>query len=66
VILLRAVELPDAREPVEVLSALRPIEHTLLPQAVRLIAQGKLRATPAVRGESSWSSPRPRDPRDRL
>ena len=46
VILQRAVELPDAREPGEVLSALRPIEHALLPQAVRLIAQGKLTRDP--------------------
>ncbi len=30
VILQRAVELPDAREPQEVLAALRPLEHALL------------------------------------
>ncbi len=40
VILQRAVELPDARDPAEVIEALRPIEHELLPQAVRLIARG--------------------------
>lgn len=46
VILQRAVELPDAREPDEVLRALRPLEHTLLPEAVRLIAKGALHADP--------------------
>jgi phosphoribosylglycinamide formyltransferase-1 len=42
VILQRAVDLPAAREPEEVLAALRPIEHELLPRAVRLIARGGL------------------------
>jgi phosphoribosylglycinamide formyltransferase-1 len=46
VILQRAVELPDAREPREVLAALRPLEHALLPEAVRLIAHGVLQADP--------------------
>ncbi|HEY4996708.1 MAG TPA: phosphoribosylglycinamide formyltransferase [Solirubrobacteraceae bacterium] len=46
VILQRAIELPDARDPEEVLRALRPIEHALLPQAVALAAQGALRADP--------------------
>lgn len=49
VILQRAVELPDAREPAEVLAALRPLEHTLLPQAVSLLAGGALRIDPANR-----------------
>ena len=44
VILQRAVELPDAREQDEVLSALRPLEHALLADAVRLFAQGALSA----------------------
>src|SRR5262245_52624010 len=44
VILQRAVELPDANEPEQVLAALRPIEPELLPRAVRLIAQGALRS----------------------
>jgi phosphoribosylglycinamide formyltransferase-1 len=43
VILQRAVELPDAREAAEVLAALRPLEHALLPEAVRLFAAGALR-----------------------
>jgi phosphoribosylglycinamide formyltransferase-1 len=42
VILQRAIELPDAREPEEVLAALRPLEHALLPEAVRLFARGAL------------------------
>ncbi|MGO9321616.1 MAG: phosphoribosylglycinamide formyltransferase [Solirubrobacteraceae bacterium] len=46
VILQRAVELPDAREPDDVLAALRPLEHELLPRAVALFARGALRADP--------------------
>jgi phosphoribosylglycinamide formyltransferase-1 len=42
VILQRALELPGAREPDEVLRALRPLEHSLLPEAVRLFAHGAL------------------------
>ena len=47
VILQGAVELLDAREPAEVLAALRPLEHTLLPRAVRLLARGAVSADPA-------------------
>jgi phosphoribosylglycinamide formyltransferase-1 len=43
VILQRALELPCAHDPEAVLAALRPLEHTLLPQAVRLFALGALR-----------------------
>jgi phosphoribosylglycinamide formyltransferase-1 len=46
VILQRAVELPSARDPDEVLRALRPLEHSLLPEAVRLFARGALSADP--------------------
>jgi phosphoribosylglycinamide formyltransferase 1 len=46
VICQRAIELPDARDPEEVLAALRPLEHTLLPEAVRLFARGALCADP--------------------
>ena len=46
VILQRAVELPGAREPDEVLAALRPLEHSLLAEAVRLFAHGALKADP--------------------
>ncbi len=46
VILQGAVELPDTRHPDELLAALRPIEHALLPQAVRLLARGALHVDP--------------------
>jgi phosphoribosylglycinamide formyltransferase-1 len=46
VILQAAAELPDAREPHEVLAALRPLEHGLLAQAVRLMARGAVRGDP--------------------
>jgi phosphoribosylglycinamide formyltransferase 1 len=46
VILQRAVELPSARDPEQVVAALRPLEHDLLPNAVRLIASGSLRSDP--------------------
>lgn len=42
VILQGALELPDAHDPDQVLAALRPIEHALLPEAVRLFARGAL------------------------
>lgn len=41
-----SVALPDATEPAEVLAALRPLEHTLLPRAVALIAAGAVRRDP--------------------
>jgi phosphoribosylglycinamide formyltransferase 1 len=47
VILQRAVELPDAREADDVLSALRPLEHALLPEAVRMFARGELEIDPS-------------------
>lgn len=46
VILQRAVELPDARSPGEVMERLQPVEHELLPEAVRLIAAGVVRVDP--------------------
>lgn len=46
VILQRAIELPRARDSAEVLNRLRPIEHELLPEAVRLIAQGAVSFAP--------------------
>jgi phosphoribosylglycinamide formyltransferase-1 len=48
VILQRAVELPDARDAEAVLERLHPIEHELLPEAVRLIARGAVRLDPAT------------------
>ena len=47
VILQRPVSLPSAGDPDEVLAALRPLEHTLLPEAVRLFARGALSRDPA-------------------
>lgn len=41
-----SLELPGARDPDEVLQALRPLEHSLLPDAVRLFARGALRGDP--------------------
>jgi phosphoribosylglycinamide formyltransferase-1 len=46
VILQRALELPAAHEVEEVHAALRPLEHALLAEAVRLYARGALRADP--------------------
>lgn len=43
VILQRAVEVPDARDPAEVLERLHAIEHQLLPEAVRLFGAGAVR-----------------------
>ncbi len=42
VILQKSVSLPGATDPAEVLAALRPLEHSLLPEAVRLFARGDL------------------------
>lgn len=47
IILQRALELPSARDPDEIHDLLRPIEHALLPQAVRLIARGAVARDPA-------------------
>jgi phosphoribosylglycinamide formyltransferase-1 len=49
IILQRAVEMPNATDPDAVHDALRPIEHELLCEAVRLVARG------AVRRESPGS-----------
>jgi phosphoribosylglycinamide formyltransferase 1 len=46
ILLQGAVELPDATEPGEVLAALRPLEHRLLPEAVALLAAGAVRREP--------------------
>ncbi len=62
IILQRAIELPGARDPEEVRVALRPLEHALLPEAVRLAARGALRLDPAnprrvLIGEPAGASP---------
>jgi phosphoribosylglycinamide formyltransferase-1 len=46
VILQRAIELPDVRDPDEVLARLHAIEHELLPEAVQLIAKGAISFDP--------------------
>jgi phosphoribosylglycinamide formyltransferase 1 len=46
VISQRAIELPDARDPEAVRAALRPLEHELLAEAVRLFAHGALKPDP--------------------
>ncbi|HEY1523551.1 MAG TPA: phosphoribosylglycinamide formyltransferase [Solirubrobacteraceae bacterium] len=47
IILQRATEIPDAQDPDSVLEQLQPIEHELLPEAVRLIAAGAVHVDPA-------------------
>jgi phosphoribosylglycinamide formyltransferase 1 len=47
IILQRAIDLPGATHADEVLTALRPLEHALLPDAVRLIAAGRAHRDPA-------------------
>ncbi len=46
VILQGPCVLADASDPVQVLEALRPLEHALLPEAVRLFARGALSRDP--------------------
>ena len=47
VLLQRAVELPGAADAGEVLRELHAVEHVLLPEAVRLLAAGRVRFDPA-------------------
>ena len=47
ILLQRAVELPDARDPAVVRARLRELEHALLPDAVRLLTRGAVRTDPA-------------------
>ena len=47
IILQRALDLPEATDPEAVRSALRPVEHELLCEAVRLIARDAVRIDPA-------------------
>ncbi len=47
VILQRAVDLPGVYRPEQVIAALRPLEHALLPEAVRLFARGALSRDPS-------------------
>jgi phosphoribosylglycinamide formyltransferase-1 len=47
IILQRALELPHARTSDDVLERLHAVEHELLPEAIRLIAAGRVRLDPA-------------------
>ncbi len=47
IVLQRAIELPDAQDAEQVHEALQPLEHELLPAAVRLFAEGRLQRDPA-------------------
>jgi phosphoribosylglycinamide formyltransferase-1 len=47
IILQRSIEIPEARDAEAVLAHLHPVEHELLPEAVRLIAAGAVRFDPA-------------------
>ncbi len=47
IVLQRALELPHARTPDDVLAPLHAVEHELLPEAIRLIARGAVRIDPA-------------------
>jgi phosphoribosylglycinamide formyltransferase 1 len=57
VILQRALELPEAAEAEAVREALRPLEHELLTEAVRLIARGEVRVAPGSRRVQVSSAP---------
>jgi phosphoribosylglycinamide formyltransferase-1 len=47
IILQQAIDLPPDADVAAVLAALRPLEHALLPEAVRLFAAGRLQRDPA-------------------
>jgi phosphoribosylglycinamide formyltransferase 1 len=47
VILQRAIELPEARDPDEIRARLHEIEHELLPEAVSMLARGAVSFDPA-------------------
>jgi phosphoribosylglycinamide formyltransferase-1 len=47
IILQGALDLPAATDAADVLTALRPLEHSLLPEAVRLFAAGRVHRDPA-------------------
>ena len=66
VIVQRAIELADATTPTRSTAALRPIEHALLPEAVRLIARGAVARdpdNPRPDRRSPRATTRPRRPR---
>ncbi len=46
ILLQRAIAMPDTRDPAVVHAALQPLEHQLLPEAVRLLAAGRVQRDP--------------------
>ena len=46
ILLQRAIDMPDTRDPAVVHAALQPLEHELLPEGVRLLAAGRVRRDP--------------------
>ncbi len=65
VIVQGAIELANATDPEAVAAALRPLEHALLPEAVRLVARGAVARDPdhprriVVGGGGAPAEPRP-------
>lgn len=59
ILLQDGVRLPDVEGPSEVLAALRPIEHHLLPEAVRRIAHGGLLSLRGARAGADDEAPAP-------
>jgi phosphoribosylglycinamide formyltransferase-1 len=57
IILQRALELPNASDPEAVRVALRPLEHDLLTEAIRLMALGAVSVAPGARRVSISSAP---------
>ncbi|HEY6758358.1 MAG TPA: phosphoribosylglycinamide formyltransferase [Baekduia sp.] len=47
ILLQQAIELPPAADAGSALTALRPLEHALLPEAIRLIAAGRVHRDPS-------------------
>lgn len=59
ILLQDGVRLPDVEDPGEVLAALRPIEHHLLPEAVRRIAHGGLLSLRGAKADAGDEPPAP-------
>lgn len=57
IVLQDGVRLPDVEDPGEVLAALRPIEHRLLPEAVRMAAHGRLLPRRGAAADAGGSPP---------
>jgi phosphoribosylglycinamide formyltransferase-1 len=46
ILLQRAIDMPDSRDPAVVHAALQVVEHELLPEGVRLLAAGRVKRDP--------------------